>query len=235
VIPAVLESEPVQVVPPHNGAHCIPDVQAVSLSMQCQPLAARSDNDIMWPATVRGISFKRILLVLQRRFEPRSGLSLLLPQPGSVSTSSVVAHVTRVEPFADGGWLLDCSFIVSICVEQLNAVVLAAKAHPQDMPLGRSSEILIEKAVVTCVDFRVRYGNRDPIRRDVARLHVRGHWPLSPGDAMTVWVGAGAKNETVADVRVNGCYIQNGRWLIDCFFLGAPPPILLEKLRTGLM
>jgi hypothetical protein len=188
----------------------------------------------MWPATVRGISFERILMVLQRRFEPRTGLSLLLPQPGCVSTSSAVAHVTRVDPFADGGWLLDCSFVASISEEQLNAVVLAEKATPQDTPLGRS-EILIEKAVVTCVDFRVRYGNRDPILRNVTRLHVRGLWPISPGEAIRVWVGAGAKNETVADVRVNGCYKQNGRWLIDCFFLGAPPPILLEKLRTGIM
>jgi hypothetical protein len=198
-------------------------------------LAARSDNDIMWPATVRGISFERILLVLQRRFEPRTGLSLLLPQPGSASPSSVVARVTRVDPNADGGWLLDCSFVAPMSEEQLAAVVVAERAHPQEVPSGQSSEILIERAVVTCVDFRVRYGNRDPIQRAVTRLHVRGRWPVSPGDAMKVWVGAGAKNETLADVRVNGCYKQYGRWLIDCFFLGAPPPTLLEKLRTGIM
>ncbi|HLN29750.1 MAG TPA: hypothetical protein VK395_18535 [Gemmataceae bacterium] len=42
-------------------------------------------------------------------------------------------------------------------------------------------------------------------------------------------------NETAAAVRVNGCYKQGGSWLIDCYFLGAPPDILLEKLRTGIM
>jgi hypothetical protein len=52
---------------------------------------------------------------------------------------------------------------------------------------------------------------------------------------MKVWVGSGPKNETAADVRVNGCYKQDGIWLIDCYFLGAPPAILLEKLRTGKM
>lgn len=218
-----------------NGDCRIPDVQAVSLSIQCQPLAARSDNDIMWPATVRGISAERTVLLLQRRFEPRTGLSLLLPQPGSNSTSSVVARVTRVDPFADGGWLLDCAFVAPINEEQLNAVLLAEKAPPQDAPASPPSEILIEKAVITSVVFKVRYGNRDPIRRAVTRLHVKGHWPLVPGDAMRVWVGAGAKNETVANVRVNGCYKQSGSWLIDCFFLGAPPAVLLEKLRTGIM
>jgi hypothetical protein len=232
--PAVLASEAARAKPPQNGDCCIPDTQPVSLSIQCQPLAARSDNDIMWPAMIRAISTERIVLLLQRRFEAQATLSLLLPEPGSGSMSSVLARVTRLEAFAAGGWLIDCSFVASINEEQLNAVLLADKAA-QDTPLIPPSEILIEKAIVTSVVFKVRYGTRDPIRRAVTRLHVKGHWPLSPGEAMKVWVGAGAKNETVADVRVNGCYKQNGTWLIDCFFLGAPPAILLEKLRTGIM
>jgi hypothetical protein len=236
--PVVLASEAAPVLS-QNGDCCIPATQAVNLSIQCQPLAARSDNDIMWPATVRGISAERIVLLLQRRFESRTGLSLLLPEPGSSSMSSVVARVTRVEPFADGRWLLDCSFVAPINEEQLNAVVQADRAPPQDTPSSAASsapsEILIEKAVVTSVVFKVRYGHRDPIRRAVTKLHVRGHWPLLPGDAMRVWVGGGAQNETAANVRVNGCYNQSGSWLIDCFFLGAPPAVLLEKLRTGIM
>ena len=230
--PAVLASE-ARAVPLQNGDWCIPDTQPLSLSIHCQPLAARSDNDIMWPAMVRAISAERVVLLLQRRFEPWTSLSLLLPD-GSGSTSSVVARVTRVEAFAAGGWLIDCSLVASINEEQLNAVLLADKAS-QDTPFIPPSEILIEKAIVTSVVFKVRYGIRDPIRRAVTRLHVKGHWPIPPGEAMKVWVGAGAKNETVADVRVNGCYKQNGSWLIDCFFLGAPPAILLEKLRTGIM
>ena len=231
--PAVLASE-ARAVPLQNGDWCIPDTQPLSLSIHCQPLAARSDNDIMWPAMVRAISAERVVLLLQRRFEPWTSLSLLLPEPGSGSMSSVLARVTRLEAFAAGGWLIDCSFVASINEEQLNAVLLADKAS-QDTPFIPPSEILIEKAIVTSVVFKVRYGIRDPIRRAVTRLHVKGHWPIPPGEAMRVWVGSGAKNETVADVRVNGCYNQNGSWLIDCFFLGAPPAILLEKLRTGIM
>jgi hypothetical protein len=49
---------------------------------------------------------------------------------------------------------------------------------------------------------------------------------------MKVWVGNGPVNETAANVRVNGCYKQGGSWLIDCYFLSAPPAILLEKLRA---
>jgi hypothetical protein len=189
----------------------------------------------MWPATVRSITADSIGLLLQRRFEARTGLSLLLPEPGSSSMSSVVARVTRVEPFGDGRWLLDCAFVAPINEEQLNAVLQADKAPAQDTPSSPPSEILIEKAIVTSVVFKVRYGNRDPVRCTVTRLHVKGHWPLLPGDAMRVWVGAGVQNETMANVRVNGCYKQSGSWLIDCFFLGAPPPTLLEKLRTGIM
>ena len=229
----VSASEAAQAVPPQDPDCCIPGTQPVNVSIQCQPLAARSDNDIMWPAAVRGITAERIVLLLKRRFEPRTGLSLLLPEPGSDSTSSVVARVTRVEFFANGRWLLDCSFVTPLNEEQLSAVLLAdKKTAPENTPSTPPSDIVIEKAIVTGVVFNVRYGSRAPIRRAVTRLHVKGHWPLTPGDAMKVWVGAGPKNDTVANVRVNGCYKQSGSWLIDCFFLGAPPAILLEKLQT---
>jgi hypothetical protein len=232
---AVLASEAAQAVPPLDGDCWIPGAQAASLSIQCQPLAARSDNDIMWPATIRDISAERIALVLQRRFEPQTGLSLSLPEPGSDSMSGQIARVIRVEPLADRRWLLDCAFAAPITEERLDAILQAAKAPPRELLSTQPSEILIEKAIVTSVIFQVRYGNRDSIRRAITRLHVNGRWPLTTGRAMKVWVGGGPRNETVADVRVNGCYKQGGSWLIDCFFLGAPPAILLEKLRTGMM
>src|SRR5215831_19782373 len=72
-------------VPTHDANCCVLGPQSAGLSIQCQPLAARGGNDIMWPATVREISAERVAIVLQRRFEPQTSLSLSLPEPDSRS------------------------------------------------------------------------------------------------------------------------------------------------------
>ena len=217
-------------VPPPDADRWVLWTKTASFSIQCQPLAARGGNDIMWPATIRGISTTKIALELERRFEPQTSLSLSLPEPGLESTCSVFVKIIQVEPLTEGHWLLDCMFVTPITQERLDAILQAAKAPP---PVPASSEVMIEKAIVSRVLFQVRYGNHEPIRRKVTRLHVNGCWPLTGGQAMKVWVGAGPMDETAADVRVNGCYKQDRSWFIDCFFLGAPPALLLEKLQNG--
>src|SRR5262249_32172323 len=147
------------------------------------------------------------------------------------SASSTIARVTLVERHSDGRWLLDCAFLTPIDEKQLNTLRDALKGPPTATETDSASSITIEKATVTGVLFQVRYGSSDPIRRKVSRLHVNGSWPLTIGQAMKAWVGRGPRDDTAADVRVNGCYNQNGRWLVDCSFLGAPPDDLLEKLR----
>jgi hypothetical protein len=207
------------------------------LSIQCQPVASRGDNDIMWPATVRQLSAETIQLVLQRRFEPRTGLSLFLPDPGSDSSYNVFVRVGRVELLDQGRWLLDCAFLTPLTEERLETLlelVNRARTPPpgpdMELSLGQTA---IEREVIQGVLFQVRHGNRPPIRRSVTRLHVKsGRWPVRTGQAMKVWLGSGPTNESAANIRVNGCYKQDGGWLLDCYFLGAPPATLLEKLRS---
>lgn len=210
--------------------------ESAGLSIQCQPLAARGGNDIMWPATVREISAERVAIVVQRRFEPQTSLSLSLPESDFRSCCDVFARVIRVETLGNQQWLLDCKFVNPITEERLNALLEAIiRGSPPAPEASQSSDIIVEKVIVTRVQFQVRYGTCDPISRVVTRLHVNGCWPLTTGHAMKVWVGGGAMNETAAKVRVNDCHKQNGSWRINCSFLGAPPDLLLEKLRTGIM
>lgn len=230
-----LPSDTVQIeVPPQEAESGVRRTPAAGLAIQCQPFAARGGNDIMWPGTIRELSAARVLLLLERRFEPQTLLSLSLPGSDFCSASCVFARVSRVEPHGDGGWLLDCGFLTPIDEEQLNPLLQALNGALPASQTG-SPAITIEKATIRGVLFQVRYGTSDPIRRAVTRLHVNGSWPLTTGRAMKAWIGGGPANETAADVRVNGCYHQNGRWLVDCSFLGAPPAVLLEKLRTGIM
>jgi hypothetical protein len=210
------------------------------LSIQCQPVASRGDNDIMWPATVRHLSAETIELVLERRFEPRTGLSLFLPDPGSDSSYNVFVRVGRVESLGEGRWLLECGFIAPLTEERLDTLLELVNTARMTVP-GTEPETsvggntAIEREVVQGVLFQVRHGNRAPLRRPVTRLYINGHWPVRTGQAMKVWIGSGPMNESAADIRVNGCYKQDGGWLLDCYLLGAPPPMLLEKLRTRIM
>src|SRR5947209_2475361 len=204
------------------------------LSIQCQPVAARGDNDIMWPATVRHLSAETIQLVLERRFEPRTGLSLFLPDPGSDASYNVFVRVGRVESLGEGRWLLDCAFLTPLTEERLDTLLelgnparITAPGPEPETSVGRNT--LIEREIIQGVLFQVRHGNREPIRRRVTRLYRNGRWPARTGQAMKVWLGSGPMNESAADIRVNGCYKQDGGWLLDCYFLGAPPAMLLEK------
>jgi hypothetical protein len=239
-----LPSDTVAIYEPPQEADGRVHEAPAALSIQCQPYAARGGNDIMWPGTISDVSAERLVLLLERRFEPQTMLSVSLPEADSCSAlpeadscspSSVIARVTHVERHGDGRWLLDCVFLTPIDEKQLDTLLEAIKGPPTATETDSASSVTIEKATVRRVVFQVRYGSSDPIRRAVGRLHVNGSWPLKIGRAMKAWVGRGPRNESAADVRVNGCYNQNGRWLVDCSFLGAPPDDLLEKLRTGIM
>jgi hypothetical protein len=223
-------------IPPDRGAEWrVFEHRSTELAIQCQPVGGGSD--IMWPAAIRHISAEKIGLVLERRFEPQTALSLFLPDPASDSPSSVFARVSEVETRGKGRWLLDCNFVTPLTDERLQTLleVVDNLRRSSTRPVSSSANIVIEKAIVLGVLFQVRLGNCDPIRRAVTKLHVNGGWPLSTGQVMKVWLGSGPVNESAADVRVNGCYKQGSGWLVDCYFLGAPPEILLESLRTGVV
>jgi hypothetical protein len=208
------------------------------LEIQCQPVASRGDNDIMWPATVNHLSAETIKLVLQRRFEPRTALSLFLPDPGSDSSYNVFVRVGRVESLGEGRWLLECAFLAPLTEERLDTLLELVNRAPPTAPGPDTETSLaphteIAREIIHGVLFQVRHGNQAPIRRSVTRLYIYGGWPARTGQAMKVWIGSGPTNESAADIRVNGCYNQDGGWLLDCYFLGAPPATLLEKLRSG--
>jgi hypothetical protein len=225
--------------PPQGGTDPVQVFEQHSrhLSIQCQPVASRGDNDIMWPATVRHLSAETIQLVLQRRFEPRTGLSLFLPDPGSDSSYNVFVRVGRVESLDQGRWLLDCAFLTPLTEERLEILLDLVNRAPLTAPgpdteTGLGHHTVVDREVIQGVVFQVRHGNREPIRRSVTRLYIHCRWPVRTGQAMKIWLGSGPTNESAANIRVNGCYKQDGRWLLDCYFLGAPPATLLEKLNS---
>jgi hypothetical protein len=209
------------------------------LNVQCRPVAGHGDNEIMWPAAVRGLSTRGLGLVLKRRFEPGTVLSVFVANPRSDSNDSLFVRTDRAVALDGRNWRLDCTFVTPLAPERLDALLkvdvgaqAATDARPGSPLTSPTSTV---RVVVTGAVFRVRLGTQEPICRPVTRLYVNDCWPVRTGQAMKVWVGSGPSNDSSADIRVNGCYKQNGVWLIDCYFLGEPPAVLLEKLRTGIM
>src|SRR6516225_2385721 len=67
----------------------------VDLQASCQPIAARSDRDIVWPATVRDVSEGGVGLVLKRRFERGAGLAIELPGSDDRPAETLLAKVVH--------------------------------------------------------------------------------------------------------------------------------------------
>jgi hypothetical protein len=93
------------------------------LDTSCQPIAARQDNDLTWPAKIRDISVGGIGLILRRRFERGAGLAIELPDPPSDTRYTVFARVMHTTPAADGSWFLGCSFVNPISQETLQTIL----------------------------------------------------------------------------------------------------------------
>jgi hypothetical protein len=100
------------------------------LPSQCQPLAARGDDEVVWQATVHDISAGGIGLLLQRRFEPRTSLAIELPDAGD-STYTVFVRVVHALGQPHGRWLLGCSFVTPLSEERLSALLLASGKQPR--------------------------------------------------------------------------------------------------------
>jgi hypothetical protein len=233
-----LGAEP-QLEPPQQTDCSLFEHLPSGLTVQCQPVAGRGDNEIMWPAAVRGLSTQRLGLVLKRRFEPGTVPSVFVADPRSDSNDSLFVRTDRAVALDGRNWRLDCTFVTPLAPERLDALLQgdagarAAAETGAGSPLASHTSTV--RVVVTGAIFRVRLGTQEPIRRPVTRLFVNDCWPVRAGRAMKVWLGSGPSNDSSADIRVNGCYKQNGVWLVDCYFLGAPPAVLVEKLRTGIL
>jgi hypothetical protein len=203
------------------------------IATQCQPLAARSDNDINWPATLRNISAGGIGLVLQRRFEPRTGLAVELPDLDG-SRVTVFVRVIHATPQANGGWLLGCSFVTPLTDERLSAILKGSSGNDPAtaVPAAAAPKPAAQAPVIIYgVHFRAILPDGNVVGRLVTRLHVTGDWPMPVGRVINLWIGTGKKNASAVDLRVKACHQEGERWFVDCAFVVPPPADLVRSLK----
>jgi hypothetical protein len=78
---------------------------------------AAMTEDFFWPAIVRDLSEHGIGLLLARRFEQGTVLSVELPKKKEASARLI--KVTRVSPEKLGHWVLGCEFVEHLAQDEL--------------------------------------------------------------------------------------------------------------------
>jgi hypothetical protein len=92
----------------------------------CFQLIGR-DRDAGWPASVQNLSAGGIGLVLARRFEPGTLVSLRLEGVVEGSGHTLLARVVRVSPRRNGGWTLGCAFTRKLEADIFHELVREAR------------------------------------------------------------------------------------------------------------
>jgi PilZ domain len=196
------------------------------LQTSCQPIAARGDQDMSWPAEIRDLSTGGAGLVLGRRFERGAGLAIEIPETPEAPGDTLLVQVVHVKALSAGQWLLGCRFVSRLSDDELNRLV----ALGQKRGASDESDTVVESHPKS---FQVRdvtwrgQGAGKLAYRLVNRLQLTGSWPIAPGTILKVWFGKNPKAKV--RVRVSRCFERDGRWFVDYAFIDSPQ---LETLQS---
>lgn len=188
---------------------------ACDLEASCQPVAARGDQDLQWPGTIRDISTVGVGLVLKRRFEPGSGLAIEVPAVGDRAEETLLARVRHATRLPDGRWLHGCSFISELGDDELQSLLGLSGAQE---PAGKAAAD--KPAVVNDVTFQGLAEDGRTVAIRVKRLQPNPSWPLPAGTTLALRV-AGSTGGRVRLV-VKESAQEGGKWVVHCRFLGSP-------------
>lgn len=194
------------------------------LSTTCQPVAARGGNEFAWPAQIRDLSQGGMGIILNRRFEPGTGLAIEIPEtdayPGDTLLCRVV-HATR----CDGKWLLGCSLVSPLSEEELERLLGMGQAQPS----RSANDFYVEETlhpeantrllgppttqlIISEVQWEGPGDDGKPIKRLYRNLNLTGNWPLAPGTFLEVWTGLNP--DLRSRVVVDRCFQRGTRWIV---------------------
>jgi hypothetical protein len=218
--------------------------QPCELQTYCQPIVARADNDVTWPATVRDISQGGIGLVAARRFEPKAVLAVEFPGADTSPADVLFARVVHATALDGGYWLLGCAFVSELSEFELQS--LLHRALPEHAPSARTGGTSLERVTLHSLgagqppapgrkqsgrtfvlpEVTVQGPPRDGTAASVLvrRLYVTGTWPLPAGSPVTGWIGNKAQRPPDFKWTINRCDQQGERWTLSYAFVDTPSP-----------
>ena len=90
---------------------------------ECPCQALSSEKDVRWAAEVKDVSADGIGLLMNRRFEPRTVLTLELPTKGPGPAHRLLIRVVRVQAMAKRRWLVGCLFAMRLGEEEVRTMI----------------------------------------------------------------------------------------------------------------
>jgi hypothetical protein len=209
-----------------RGVECrVYERHACGLETTLQPIAARSDKDIVWPATIRDISEGGLGIVMGRRFERGAGLAIELPGKDGRTAETLLAKVVHTTELPGKRWLLGCSFISRLSEEEVRAVVTLAEAlrtaagpgaTPLPGPLAPAEPVSPAgpTPAMSNLWFEGEAQDGQIVRIPVRNLYLKGMWPLPPGTTLRVWSGDKSTNPAGILIKVLDCRKQSDGWIV---------------------
>jgi hypothetical protein len=190
----------------------------------CQLYPAWNGEGLKWVARVRDVSSGGLCLVLGRRFEPGAGLAIDLPLKDGAAPSTVLARVVYARREPDGLWALHCKFLSPLAEEEMQTLLHAPPGTelPRPVPEKRHG------AVISAVHFRGVRPEGGVVAFVVRRLGVPGEWQPTVGRTIALRLGGPNTKGVEVRVRVDACRSTDGRWFVDCTFVGPVPADLLR-------
>jgi hypothetical protein len=200
-----------KVAGPPSGVECrVWQRYPCDAEASCQPVAARNDRDLHWPAVFKDLSVKGVGLVLGRRFEPGAGLAIELPDTDSQPGDTLLVRVVRVQAQPGGRWLHGCTLISELSQDELESLLSRGRAKaapPPAAPVSRQHiipNVVLELAGKSAAPYHAR------------RLFLKGSWPIKPGTILHVRRGDAPAGSAWVRLRVQGCEQRQEQWTIRC-------------------
>jgi hypothetical protein len=178
-------------------------------------VAARGDQDLQWPGTIRDISSVGIGLVLKRRFEPGSGLAIEVPAQGDRAEETLLARVRHATRLPDGRWLHGCSLVSELSDDEMQRLLGHSGAQE---PAGKAADG--KPAALSDVTFQGLAEDGRILAIRVKRLQPNPTWPLPAGTTLSLRVGGEAGGHVRLVVKDSAQ--EGGKWVVHCRFLGKP-------------
>jgi hypothetical protein len=192
------------------------------LETTCQPIAARSDHDMAWPAKIRDMSLLGVGLVLSRRFERGAGLAIDIPETPSAPADTLLVRVVHATAQPDGKWLLGCTFVSPLSEDELERLLDLGRARHDTVLEQELVELKDGRSfIVPHVTWEGVDANGMTVRRRVRRLHWNGLWPPAKNAVLRIWFGKSPHLK--AYLRIDGCRQRDGLWFVKYTLLHYPP------------
>jgi hypothetical protein len=224
--------------PSAMGVECrVRERHACGLKTSCQPIAARGDKDMLWPAILRDLSVLGVGLVLGRRFERGAGLAIEIPETESQPGDTLLAKVTHTTALPEGRWLLGCAFVSELSEEELTRLLELARAQnapaqpeaaaTQEDGLAAANENPSRAVLIPGINFEGTSNFGRVAQVPIRRLYLSGSWPVPPGTVLKIKVANPPHNLPGVKIKVNSCALRDGRWTLNYTFVERPSADLM--------